>query len=679
MEREIRRDSQALFSLLLGAGVAFALALSPFGIRLERTILDLHYEVLQGEMLEGRAGAGDVPPEAVVVALDDVSFDVMAEQMEGLQWPYPRSVHAQVVRNLLELGAKQIFIDILFDLPSGFGSEDDQAFADAVARGPVFLAAEETAQAVTPLLPVLENAGARPANSGLPVDIDGFIRWTPGARTLPRTSLEALFYHLGLELEYEEPTLQSPAVSLAAVDGIAPTVGLLHYAGPAGSVPAVSYFEAYDRLLLEAHREAIAGRTIFIGSTPSASITPEQAADVYFTPVGPMPGVEIHAQQYLALRAGVVPSLLLGWPVPLLLLFWLVLQCRGAVYFNRAGSGLLFAAGSALTWELGSLVAFAEGILVPNVLPLSLCVCLYVGGLLVKYFRERDERLLTRAQLFHYLPARVAEHVLAGGGKIALGGERKVLTVLFADVAGFTTLSERFSPEEVVQLLQGHLREMAEAIFANEGTLDKYLGDGIMAFWGAPQEQPNHADLALSAARDMLARVAKQNEERRVRGIPELLLRIGLHTGEALVGNIGSELFIDYTAIGDTVNTAARLEGVNKLFGTTLMLSEACADALTNPPEQLVPLGRVAVKGKAESTGILTVAPAGALGSFRRLADGVQQLDFGRLDEARAILCALAEGSDAVEAALFHLEQLAAFGTPPLDSAGRAHWPLESK
>ena len=216
----------------------------------------------------------------------------------------------------------------------------------------------------------------------------------------------------------------------------------------------------------------------------------------------------------------------------------------------------------------------------------------FVYTALEGYIRERDAKLLIRAQLFRYLPERVARHMMSQPFRMAMAGDRSEITVLFADLARIPTLSEALPTNAVITLLQSHLKDMTETIFAHEGTLDKFLGDGIMAFWGAPDPQENQADLAIAAAFEMLQRVEAANDERERAGLPKLSMRIGLHSGTAVVGNVGSSLYIDYTAIGDTVNTASRTEGINKFFGTNMLVSDAC----------------LAKAGKRDETGCFSLA-----------------------------------------------------------------------
>jgi class 3 adenylate cyclase len=216
---------------------------------------------------------------------------------------------------------------------------------------------------------------------------------------------------------------------------------------------------------------------------------------------------------------------------------------------------------------------------------------------MVTGLKERD---FIRDTFKQYVAASVVDELLQNPDKIKLGGERRVMSVFFSDVAGFTTLSETLQAEELISLINEYLGAMTSAIFEHEGTLDKYIGDAIMAFWGAPQEQEDHALRACKAALDNRKNLKKLWDEWEKRGVPRLEMRIGLNTGPMVVGNTGSEHLQNYTVLGDAVNLGSRLEGANKAFGTHILISEqtrkAAGDAIAVREVDLI-----AVKGKSQA------------------------------------------------------------------------------
>jgi adenylate cyclase len=245
-----------------------------------------------------------------------------------------------------------------------------------------------------------------------------------------------------------------------------------------------------------------------------------------------------------------------------------------------------------------------------------------------------------------YMSETVINHLLEHPEKLQLGGERRRVTLFFSDLAGFTTISERLSPETVVSLLNDYLSRMTEIILEEAGTVDKFEGDAIMAFWGAPLDQPDQASRACRAALKQQAALKELNHQFAGLNLPPLSMRIGLNTGDAIVGNLGSAKRFDYTVIGDTVNLASRLEGVNKFYGSHIMASEATVAECTGTVE-CRELDLVAVKGKEQAVRVFEVL--GLTGelepeAIRRRQDFAQALELyrqGRFPEAGAAFAAI--------------------------------------
>ena len=205
-----------------------------------------------------------------------------------------------------------------------------------------------------------------------------------------------------------------------------------------------------------------------------------------------------------------------------------------------------------------------------------------------------------------YVSKDVYEQLVANPELARLGGQRRQMTVLFSDIRGFTTVSERGQPEEIVGMLNEYFTRMVEIVFAHKGTLDKFVGDMVMALFGAPLDDPNHAEHAVDAALEMIRELNRLNEKWAAEGRPALDIGIGISTGPMIAGNIGSEAIMSYTVIGDAVNLGARLESLNKQYGTRIIISEATRDALTDR-YLFRPLGDVVVKGKTKPVAIFEV------------------------------------------------------------------------
>jgi adenylate cyclase len=214
-------------------------------------------------------------------------------------------------------------------------------------------------------------------------------------------------------------------------------------------------------------------------------------------------------------------------------------------------------------------------------------------------FEQRQQRAL-RGALSQYLSPDVMHEVAANPEAVRLGGEKREMTVLFSDLRGFTSYSESIDPEELVHLLNQYLTEMTDVIFHHRGTVDKYMGDAIMAFWGAPRPQPDHAAQACSTALNMMHELRKLNARWIEEGRAPLDIGVGINTGPMTVGNMGSEKRLDYTVMGDSVNLASRLEGLNKEYGTNIIISENTLQAVGRDAYVTRFLDLVVVKGRSE-------------------------------------------------------------------------------
>ena len=231
---------------------------------------------------------------------------------------------------------------------------------------------------------------------------------------------------------------------------------------------------------------------------------------------------------------------------------------------------------------------------------------LYVWQSVAAYLVERRQKQQIKSAFNHYLAPELVEELAAHPEKLRLGGERRELTLLFADLEGFTAVAEQLAPEEVAKLLNNYLSVCVREVLRYGGTIDKFMGDALMAFWGAPLEDVDHARHACEAAVAMRERVRELQHD----DYPELNLRIGVHTGSVLVGNLGAEQVFNYTAVGDDVNLASRLEGANKVFGTSILLSESTVASLGENGIACRYVDQVRVKGKQRSVVVYTLAPS---------------------------------------------------------------------
>jgi adenylate cyclase len=229
---------------------------------------------------------------------------------------------------------------------------------------------------------------------------------------------------------------------------------------------------------------------------------------------------------------------------------------------------------------------------------------------------EEQEKRKVRGAFQQYVSPEVIRRLLSDPERVK--PRKTPVTVLFSDIRGFTSISEQLDAQELADLLNGYLTEMTRIIFRNQGTLDKYIGDAVMAIWGAPFDEPGHAARCCQAAIDMLTRLEVLQQGWRARGQPVLEIGIGVNSGIASVGNMGSALRHGYTAIGDSVNLASRLEGLNKEYGTRIIISESTRAALDNESFLVRELDLIRVKGKAQPVTIYELVRVDADGDKRK-------------------------------------------------------------
>ena len=376
-----------------------------------------------------------------------------------------------------------------------------------------------------------------------------------------------------------------------------------NYYIPYTARPGMFYDASLIRLLRgELSPEVYAGRIVLIGPWAAG------LQDAYFTPIdrgAAMYGVEVQANVIQSLLEGTQKREPGVWPQALVLFA----VCLAALLFflrHRPGVSGLVCAGLVFGAPALSLGLYAAGLVThPLWIPLSVAL-LYVAALARHYVLAARERRRIRCTFERYVAPEIVSEVLKEGeAALSLGGKLCEIAVLFVDIRGFTTLSERLPPEDVVSILNRYLSMTSRCVAARRGTLDKFVGDATMAFWGAPLHQEDPVMLACLAAEDIVRGAKELSEElRRERG-EELKVGVGVHFGPAVVGNMGSERRMDYTAIGDTVNTAARLEA--NAPGGTIYISRAVADALGERAVVRSLGGSVRLKGKAEGFEVLTL------------------------------------------------------------------------
>ena len=367
------------------------------------------------------------------------------------------------------------------------------------------------------------------------------------------------------------------------------------YRGLEGSFP---YVPAYKVLERSADPSVLKDRVVLLGTSAPGLL------DLRSTPVQNVyPGVEVHANIVSGILNQTIkhkPAWITGYEFVILILVAIAVTLM-LTYLPPALAALSSLAVM-LAVIAGTMLAWNNHLILPLASPLLLIVLLFILHMTYGFFIEsRGKRQL--AHMFgQYIPPELVDEMSQSGTEFSLEGESREMTVLFSDVRGFTTISEGLDPRQLTQLMNALLTPMTRVIHKNRGTIDKYMGDAIMAFWGAPMNDPQHAHHALYAAFDMMRELKVMQQEFRDKGWPEVNIGIGLNTGVMNVGNMGSEFRVAYTVLGDAVNLGSRLEGLTKAYGVNIIVSETTRAAV--PEFVFRELDLVRVKGKNEPVAI---------------------------------------------------------------------------
>lgn len=595
----------------------------------------------------------------LTAAIDDLALVTLDQRTaDSLSFPFDRRHYATLIRKLNLLGARLIVFDIDFSSLSPLPASDS-LFQEAIRRGGnVVLAGKHNYQYHSGIAePIVDLTCPSPsiAPPGTPFglvndlfDPDGVMRRYPLFLTLndstyPSLGLRALTVDNHKSWDPKPPPASGdlPFDSLV-IPRFEYNAVLLNFYGPAGTIPTYSFIDVisgeYDfgDLLeglsdeeIEALKESGAlellsespfkDRIVLVGASA------EDMQDNKFTPfysarnTRKTPGVEVHAHAIKMIRDGIFIRAVGFWWTLLGTLLFSLLMYLGVRFLKHwlslAGAGLFIAGILAA----GVWLFVKQGLCLQEI-PLILSVGLgYPVNLMYRIILAQREKTMIRGMFSHYLPQKYVDTLIQNPDMLQLGGKRRRMSVLFSDVAGFTTVSEKLSPEELIALLNEYLTALTRVILENDGIIDKYEGDLIMAEFGMPVWYEDHAAKCCLASLRMQKKLAELRLKWRSEGRSELYSRVGANTGDMVFGNMGSDEVFDYTVMGDTVNLASRLEGANKAYGTTIMIGKPTYEDVK---DKFVcrHLDSIQVKGKLEGVEV-----------YELLAESPDELTSGKL------------------------------------------------
>ena len=664
-------NRQKLLSLLIiwlfSAGVGTVILATGLIAAADQLVLDRKFLLFQREYER---------EDIALVTIDASSLERFSTEFQ-LHWPWPRELYGILLDFLGSAGAQTVTFDVLFDRPDidridTDGATSDRRFAEAIAqsgnvvlaanstdeREPAFLDSEARLALHRHFIPVLSphpsisdafpvnlpippfhQAAGQVGNAYVPVRQDGVIRFTYLLMPLKNGGDENLHYPslpLAAWLAAQGSALQQPAAfqnDQLHIRGLSVplqpdgTYRVNWYSRGGvrdGTFPYYSFYDVFlSGLAVLQQRPEMAplannlfqDRHVVIGASAAG------LADIKTTPFSsmePYPGMEIQATVLANLLdgqfVGELPRILV-----LLLLWVILLVAILTVGMSRHINSIILALLIPSAIILTGLGAFA---IYRFVLPTALFTATALLGIgttyIFRYLTEEREKKAIKSAFSQYVQKEYVDTIAEDPKQLRLGGQQKELTVLFSDMANFTSISETLSPQELSTFLNEYLTDMTRILFEHGGTLDKFIGDAVMAFWGAPIDQPDHALRACRCALAMQAHLAQKADEWNKRGYPPVSVRIGINTGPMIVGNMGSRDRFNYTVLGDAVNLGARLEPLNKNYGTNIIISEfthqaieRCCKEPGNPDFDREfstrELDRITVKGKSQAVTVYEI------------------------------------------------------------------------
>ena len=582
-------EKKKVTSLLISAGVGFfVLILWWFGAfqSLENKSMDYRFKI-RGPV----KGSEDV----VIVAFDEESFKALG------RWPWPRQLHGKVVERLTRAGAKAIVFDMLLPEPDNEHPDSDKYFADAVKKSKrvvigSFFRNDSDGNPVDFVLPIeLFRKSSIVGFVNISPELDGICRKIPlfkgyKGELVSSLSLEGISIYLN---QPADEILKNRKIPIDEYNEM-----LINFVGGYESFP---YYSFYKVLRGEIPSEKFRNKIVILGGTAMGLF---DYKSIPFAPT--FPGVEIHANTISNILLG---NYLRPWPAFITFLLIIIFALLPGLVLNRFSplyAGVITLAALLGYFFIAYFLFVSRFVYIEFVAPASVFALSYVGVLFYRFMTEEKEKRKMKKTFGQLVNPRVLEKMLNDPSYQKVGGHKELLTVLFSDIRGFTTITESLPSEELVPHLNEYLAKMVEVVFRHDGTLDKFIGDAVMAIFGAPVPQNDHPKRAVLCAIDMMSELAILQEKWKAEGKPVFDIGIGVNTGEMTVGFMGSQEKKEYTVIGDNVNLGSRLEGLNKQYKTHIIISDSTYQQVKDIIEAKS-LGAEKVKGKTKAVDIYEV------------------------------------------------------------------------
>jgi adenylate cyclase len=618
----------------------------------EHTTQDLRFRI---------RGIEQPSDKIAIVAIDPQTLDLL-----GLIGVPPRSNHVKLIDNLYKAGAKAVLLDILFLTYTGeknpadltvTPSAQDSLLSDVIFSYPSTVIARKQ------VVPMEKSTSSSAGEPPLPMtlfqypdqlafvdmyhDADSFVRRSkliaddlpPETGWTYSFALRAAMFSMDADTAWVDRKEHCIHVGNRIVPLDENDTMIVNYCMDEKTYSDNQGYISYEQVLDDESEYGLAAlikagrlkdKVVIVGATFPESkdweFTPFYlGTKVYSKAEYPMFGVDVHKNIASTIIDGRFIYPVREWQTVFLIALMAMIATFVSYRFKGFG-GMFGSVGLIAVYAAAAVVLFdARRILIPLVAPSFATVTLtYIGAVTYNFLSERKQKAMIRGVFSHYVPGKVVSVLLRNPEMLKLGGEERIMTVIFSDVAGFTSISEHLTPGQLVELLNEYLTAMTDIVLSYDGIIDKYEGDAVMAEFGAPMPDDDHALKACFAALDMQRKLAEMRAKWKTEGKPELRARVGINSGAMIIGNMGSREIFDYTVMGDNVNLSSRLEGANKIYGTYIMCSEATR-LLAGDSIITRELDVIRVKGKTEGVKIHEVIARASdgLGESRRTLAGL--------------------------------------------------------